>query len=289
MAKKVRTRKRNSFKRKNNIRRKNTNRTRRKVSRKSSRKQHRRKRTNRRRLNMRGGTWFQQSTPSAPTGPQAIKLYRIHVYPAGEKDKRKKYDARWVVLYWEPSPESLNDRVNQLISQSPDKNVYVHGDSIANRQEMSEGGEGGEAGGAAGDLGTTHWRSLSSLATLAHRQAASAGGDAPTAPDWRADSITRYDGRTFPKNVVKEPGFCISPPADTEFWKEQGDGIHIFPKSEIIDVSAEGKWGGEGPFGDWVLSMTVKAAAGGVNTIYRFRMNSREEYEKAVEAAKMEL
>ena len=56
MAKKMRTRKRNSFKRNNNIRRKNTNRTRRKVSRKSSRKQHRRKRTNRRRLNMRGGS-----------------------------------------------------------------------------------------------------------------------------------------------------------------------------------------------------------------------------------------
>jgi hypothetical protein len=49
MAKKMRTRKRNSFKRKN------TSRTRRKVSRKSYRKQRRRKRTNRRRLNMRGG------------------------------------------------------------------------------------------------------------------------------------------------------------------------------------------------------------------------------------------
>ena len=68
MAKKMRTRKRNSFKRNNNIRRKNTNRTRRKVSRKSSRKQHRRKRTNRRRLNMRGGD---------PPAAQSITLYRI--------------------------------------------------------------------------------------------------------------------------------------------------------------------------------------------------------------------
>ena len=175
--------------------------------------------------------WFQQSTPSAaapvapaPAAPQEIKLYKIHVYPAGEKDKRKIYGARRVTLYWEPTLESLNDRVNKLISLTPDKKVYVHG-----------------------------------------------------------DSIKKYTNITFQDIVLEEPGFCISPPGDTEFWREEGDGIHIFPKSKISDMSAAGKWGGEGWLGDWVLSMNVAGAAG-VNKTYKFRMNDKQEYEKAVVA-----
>ena len=95
MAKKMRTRKRNSFKRNNNIRRKNTNRTRRKVSRKSSRKQHRRKRTNRRRLNMRGGD---------PPAAQSITLYRIDNDEGRGSPSRIAHVAEgWSDLMWFPT------------------------------------------------------------------------------------------------------------------------------------------------------------------------------------------
>jgi len=147
----MRTRKRNSFKRKNNIRRKNTNRTRRKVSRKSSRKssrkQHRRKRTNRRRLNMRGGD-----------GPceQSITLHKIDNDQGSrgffEEDTTRSATVTndWSALMWFPTALGIMGFIADRVSQ-PEKplshdqggppNTRIHGrdEDVGAAYQVSDG------------------------------------------------------------------------------------------------------------------------------------------------------